>query len=1287
MTIATTALFSVFSITNAAATSATLVGRIISPPAGSGPLGVTTSTHILLNGWRKGDVRLGLANSSYWIDINENGTYDVSEDTALTSVGLYVAGVLVAGGSTALYGPPIPSYFTGWEDRTSSTLSWDNATSVFSIAPVGSDAFYWQDQTSYSLTAETTVSLTGGGGNYWIYFDSGTLTYIKNPTHAQSDDLITKRVLVGMVEWNENYSDTIILSDERHGVQMSGETHHWLHEIVGAVWSEGGGLSGYTLNTDSDAGVSFNITDVDSYDEDIIHEVVDGTSATQYAQVLTGDAEIPVLYRDDITGDWVQDEATSMAYKTTGTGRLAYNNDDGDGTWSQVEVTNNRYMLYTLIMTNDWEYPIKMVQGVGEHITQAGAEAAVSDEQVAWGTLPAEEFYVMYVFVMQTGSGFGGQTKSKIISITDYRSEAAVGGGGGVSDHGNLGGLDDPDDHTTIYLRLDGVNTPSATINWADQGLTSVGLFQVNGAGTTPVLYSNPDGSYPDRVGMGTTTPSASLHIFSSESNQFRLQKSGAGTSSRMEFIDGDLNLSYFAGLAGNFYASAPSGGTIFFQQNSVDKFRVYGTYVDVPAGSLYAHGTIYAYADYYVNYDGPDANSYIYFYENSSASGENIAWVDSVDVFRISDELWLEGFLGVNTYTPASPINTYEDNASTDSSIGITIEQDGAGDSVIQFLLTGGQRWVAGIDNSDADSFKISPSAGVGTGAAFIIETDSDVYVTDGLYLGDALVAPSAGQVVTGVNGLVIYQSSIGIQRGSGGYMDLYAPGIAGNHSFVFRSSDAGGTAYLGQFWNSTTGKYARIVPDGGILSTGEADFTGTNASEFGGAIRLDGTYLSINYDGADGTQSIYFYEDGGWTGESIEWDDGSDEFQFSDDVDIAGYLTVSYFDDLVDVGDGSTTGSNAVSIMFDSSHFSVSDDGSSKVTVSFTGEQTGAYTVTTTSVDLKHIIYEETLTADGIFDVDVPSGYDRIYIHGVLRGDVSATIDNVELDFNDDTTDLNYIRIIHYFGDSTGGTPEVSDNYVGSVAGDTAATNSFTNMYILIEGPDLAKFHQAHARSMERQSAGVTLGRHSMIEWETAEALTSLTLRPDGYPTQNFKYGSKITIYGEKSTDVVTDVTGLYGPSTCTKMIDAMGAYSEHASDHSDLTMTSATAITYTDAGPGASSATAYFDFSIPSTEHNRAVIIDEITIYLEADGSGDGIGNVWLMETTVYGGENAVISHTTLIDDDSVGSSHQIVDSDYTMETDNCGYKLKVQFDHADGGTSHVHGFKVKYHLADS
>ena len=66
-------------------------------------------------------------------------------------------------------------------------------------------------------------------------------------------------------------------------------------------------------------------------------------------------------------------------------------------------------------------------------------------------------------------------------------------------------------------------------------------------------------------------------------------------------------------------------------------------------------------------------------------------------------------GKLGIGTNDPGSAIHVYENNANVDYTTGITIEQDGTGDAVLHFELTGGGGYNVGIDNSANDLFIIS--------------------------------------------------------------------------------------------------------------------------------------------------------------------------------------------------------------------------------------------------------------------------------------------------------------------------------------------------------------------------------------------------------------------------------------------------------------------------------------------------------------------------------------------------------------------------------------------------
>lgn len=67
---------------------------------------------------------------------------------------------------------------------------------------------------------------------------------------------------------------------------------------------------------------------------------------------------------------------------------------------------------------------------------------------------------------------------------------------------------------------------------------------------------------------------------------------------------------------------------------------------------------------------------------------------------------------IGVGTATPSSKFESYESNSTTGAANGITIEQGSTGDASLHWLLTAGQRYTMGIDNSDSDKLKIGTSA-----------------------------------------------------------------------------------------------------------------------------------------------------------------------------------------------------------------------------------------------------------------------------------------------------------------------------------------------------------------------------------------------------------------------------------------------------------------------------------------------------------------------------------------------------------------------------------------------
>lgn len=92
-----------------------------------------------------------------------------------------------------------------------------------------------------------------------------------------------------------------------------------------------------------------------------------------------------------------------------------------------------------------------------------------------------------------------------------------------------------------------------------------------------------------------------------------------------------------------------------------------------------------------------------------------------------------------------AGVIHTYRNDTETSAS-QLSIEQDGTGDAVMDFLLTGTRIWQMGIDNSDGDAFKISPAQDSFASATFILDT-----------AGNLITLPPASPPTLAVNRQVV--------------------------------------------------------------------------------------------------------------------------------------------------------------------------------------------------------------------------------------------------------------------------------------------------------------------------------------------------------------------------------------------------------------------------------------------------------------------------------------------------------------------------------------------------
>ena len=219
-------------------------------------------------------------------------------------------------------------------------------------------------------------------------------------------------------------------------------------------------------------------------------------------------------------------------------------------------------------------------------------------------------------------------------------------------------------------------------------------------------------------------------------------------------------------------------------------------------------------------------------------------------------------GNVGIGTASPASKLHVYANDAAT-TNAGITIEQDGTGDAMIDFLLTSAERWVIGVDNTD-NFFKITDGTDLGGSDHFVIAaTTGNV----GIGTGSPSQLLEVEKDQNGLTNIEIDNNTSGTAAGSslrvnsnagGGTLYAFSSGYTTSNQYIADSmllessaSNSGGLALSSghatadlSFWTNST---QRVTIDGATGNVG----IGTTSPN---------VTLEIADDGA--TNSIMTYE-----------------------------------------------------------------------------------------------------------------------------------------------------------------------------------------------------------------------------------------------------------------------------------------------------------------------------------------------------------------------------------------------------------------------------------------
>ena len=372
----------------------------------------------------------------------------------------------------------------GHNDASESTISFNNTTRVFSIAPASSRFDVWCQGIRFAYTTTQTTTIPSSVGLYYIYFDGDGV--LQNKAASSADWDYKTETVTATLYWNGTEAPFVF--DLRHGITLDWQTHEYLQKTRGAVMASGFIALDYNISGDGslDSHAQVGLSDDGIfYNEDYKIEVVHTTTPSNlFEQELKIAGKFPILYRNGSGGQWTRTTATSFPVKFTSGQRIEYNLNSS-GTWSSAQITSGNYAVYFLIATSDIDEPVIAIQGQGDYATLSAAKDTTYDD-IDFGNVdatnipkfPRHETRILYKLVFQSDNSYTNTPKAKLVDITDLRQDAGIALVGGqsasVQDHGTLSGLGD-DDHLQYVS-----TTVNRTIS-ADHIVDASGSIRFNG--------------------------------------------------------------------------------------------------------------------------------------------------------------------------------------------------------------------------------------------------------------------------------------------------------------------------------------------------------------------------------------------------------------------------------------------------------------------------------------------------------------------------------------------------------------------------------------------------------------------------------------------------------------------------------------------------------------------------------------------------------------------------------------------------------------------------------------
>lgn len=459
-------------------------------------------------------------------------------------------------------------------------------------------------------------------------------------------------------------------------------------------------------------------------------------------------------------------------------GQLAQSNSDGSLTSNlsiqAPTVGNQNFVIqdqgaagtYNLLTTNEADAGYIKLQGATPGTAQTGhinitGTAAVGDLQVASGGGLSAANGALTLGGTNTATytspvGNSMNTKIKIPSFDP-------GAGGQIVAFGLTSGANGTSSALTIVDARTSAHTPSIQVLSPDE-TKSFGLSW-DGSNSTAVIKTSASNVALQANGLnvltGTNASGASIiNIGVSGSSDGKLQLSNAANSNKITLQATSVSGSYTIGLPSSIgsvgdclVVDSVASGVETLVHGSCGTGGGGGSLQDAYTGSGASPNIVLDSAGHGIKIQ--DASSPVggnlFAIQNNAGTTDYLAVTTTGT--SVTGDLAVTGDMGIGTATPGRPLDVVTNNSTTNAP-SIKLEQQGTGDTSIEFKDANGKSYFVGMDQSSGGTFKIASSTSATS--SFHIGQDTFGNATQGGYgnvaIGYKVASGGTGGTATGI-------------------------------------------------------------------------------------------------------------------------------------------------------------------------------------------------------------------------------------------------------------------------------------------------------------------------------------------------------------------------------------------------------------------------------------------------------------------------------------------------------------------------------------------------------